>query len=64
MTTLTPGARASLPSLGAWIETFWQFRLGAGVWRRSLHWERGLKLLPFFNVTDGAIVAPFIGSVD
>jgi len=33
----------SLPSLGAWIETLYSFR-HITPQRRSLHWERGLKL--------------------
>ncbi len=35
----------SLPSLGAWIETSCLVGSGQGE-RRSLHWERGLKLSP------------------
>ena len=40
----SPGGRvASLPSLGAWIETCTSRTHQASA-RRSLHWERGLKL--------------------
>ncbi len=35
----------SLPSLGAWIETGWRGVVGRDARSRSLHWERGLKLL-------------------
>ncbi len=36
--------RQSLPSLGAWIETWHADEQKEFIRRRSLHWERGLKL--------------------
>ncbi len=33
----------SLPSLGAWIETYSKGTVSILRWSRSLHWERGLK---------------------
>ena len=54
----------SLPSRGAWIE------IGRGdpgseiLNRRSLHGERGLKLLKGGKELKSATVAPFTGSVD
>jgi len=53
----------SLPSPGAWIETAVEnlkVRVGFG---RSLHRERGLKLLREIHPRCGD-VAPFTGSVD
>ncbi len=39
----TAEAAESLPSLGAWIETFKNRTERGCAWRRSLHWGRGLK---------------------
>ena len=61
---LTQIPTGSLPSLGAWIETGGGTVSGGSCKGRSLHWERGLKLL-HVNCKGMLIeVAPFIGSVD
>jgi len=54
----------SLPSRGAWIETYLSINYEREHDRRSLRGERGLKLVLDVLASGIKIVAPFAGSVD
>ena len=52
----------SLPSLGAWIETIAIGSQALRQSRRSLHWERGLKLFVLAGGMSAARSLPSLGA--